>query len=322
MLFFAAPGAQILDLVGPFQVFARANEIAARAPRRARRPLYALEAIAGQRGLLRTSCGLRLEPTRIFDQVRGPADTLLVAGGGAEAIGAESAAVVLWLRRLAPRLRRLGSICTGAFLLARAGLLDGRRATTHWKFCDLLARRHPKVRVERDPIFVRDGNVFTSAGVTAGMDLALALVEDDHGSALALEVARELVLYLRRPGGQSQFSAALSAQAGDRKPFRELGAWVLEHLRDPLTVAALAAQAGMSPRNFSRVFSAEMGASPAKFVELLRLETARRRLQQSAAPLDAVAAECGFRNADALRSAFQRVLHVAPSQYRARFRSA
>ncbi len=322
ILFLASPGAQILDLVGPYQVFARAAEIAARTAPRGTPPLYALEAVSTTAGLLPTSCGLSLRPHRTFREVRGGVDTLLVAGGGDFQQGRESAAVVLWLRRLAPRLRRIGSICTGAFLLARAGLLDGRRSTTHWKFSGLLARRFPAVKVERDPIFVRDGRVYTSAGITAGMDLALALVEEDAGPALALAVARELVLYLRRPGGQAQFSAALAMQASDREPFRDLGAWVLEHLTTPLTVDALAAQAGMSPRNFTRACRRETGVTPAKFVESLRLEAARRRLQQSRASLDEIAAACGFRNADAMRTTFRRALRVSPREYRRRFGAA
>jgi len=320
VLLLAAPHTQILDLVGPFQVFTRASEIAARKNPSAP-PLYLLEVVTTKPGMLLTSCGLRLEAHRTFRQMRGPADTLLVVGGESIEAGEEDGAVVESLRRMAPQLRRIGSICTGAFLLGRAGLLNGRRATTHWKYCDLLKRRCPAVKLEPDPIFVRDGNVYTSAGVTAGMDLALALVEEDSGSRLALEVARELVLYLRRPGGQSQFSTALNLQASDRQPFRELGAWAVEHLRNDLSVDALAARVGMSPRNFARVFRAEMNMTPAKFVENLRLETARRRLQESNATLESIATTCGFRNCDAMRSTFRRVLRVAPGEYRWRFQA-
>lgn len=320
ILLLAAPGSQILDLVGPFQVFTRASEILARTDG-GRPPLYSLEVVTTERGMLLTSCGLRLQGHRTFQQVRGPVDTLLIVGGACVEEGKEDVAVVKWLQHLAKRSRRVGSICTGAFLLARAGLLNGRRATTHWKYCDLLARRYPAVKVEPDPIFVRDGNVYTSAGVTAGMDMALALVEEDAGSKLALEVARELVLYLRRPGGQSQFSAALDLQASDREPFRDLGAWVLEHLCSDLSVNALASRVGMSSRNFARVFRAQMKTTPAKFVESLRLEAARRRLQESSASLESVAATCGFRNCDAMRSTFKRVLRVAPGEYRWRFQA-
>jgi len=320
ILLLAAPGTQILDLVGPYQVFTRASEIAARTNPSAP-SLYLLEVVTTEPGMLLTSCGLRLEAHRTFRHICGAADTLLIVGGASVEAGEEDGAVVESLRRMAPQLRRIGSICTGAFLLARAGLLNGKRATTHWKYCDLLARRYPAVKVEPDPIFVRDGNVCSSAGVTAGMDLALALVEEDAGSKLALEVARELVLYLRRPGGQSQFSAALNLQASDHQPFRDLGAWVLDHLHNDLSVDALAARVGMSPRNFARVFRAEMNTTPAKFVESVRLEAARRRLQESNASLESVATTCGFRNCDAMRSSFKRVLRIAPGEYRWRFQT-
>ena len=205
-------------------------------------------------------------------------------------------------------------------LLARAGLLDGRRATTHWNWCEVLIRRAPRARVDPDPIFVRDKNIYTSAGVTAGMDLALALVEEDHGSRLALQVARNLVLYLRRPGGQSQFSAALSLQLTDRKPLRELEAWVLDNLNKPLTVPVLAQRVAMSPRNFARVFTKELKTTPAKFVERLRVETARRRLEESQNSMESIASECGFGNVNSMRNVFQRALRIAPGQYRRHFR--
>ena len=205
-------------------------------------------------------------------------------------------------------------------LLARAGLLDGRRATTHWNWCQTLIKRAPRARVDPDPIFVRDENVYTSAGVTAGMDLALALVEEDHGSRLALQVARNLVLYLRRPGGQSQFSAALSLQLTDRKPLRELEAWVLDNLQKPLTVPLLAERVAMSPRNFARVFTKEMKTTPAKFVERLRVEAARRRLEESHNSMEMIAGECGFGNINSMRNVFQRTLKIAPGQYRRHFR--
>jgi transcriptional regulator GlxA family with amidase domain len=252
--------------------------------------------------------------------VHGPIDTLLVAGGaGARDASPETVARV---RRLAARADRVASVCTGAYVLAAAGLLDGRRATTHWSWCDDLQRRHPAVTVERDPIFVVDGPVRTSAGVTAGMDLALAMVEEDHGRDLALRVARQLVLFLKRPGGQSQFSAQLKVQAADREPLRALQAWIADHLAEDLSIPALARRAAMSERNFARVFAREVGATPARFVERARIEAARRRLEESSDGLDEIAAQCGFRSAEILRRAFLRVLRVAPSAYRLRFRTA
>jgi transcriptional regulator GlxA family with amidase domain len=222
---------------------------------------------------------------------------------------------------MTPRVRRFGSVCTGAFILAEAGLLDGRRATTHWGSCALLAQRYPRVSVDPNPIFVRDGNVYTSAGVTAGMDLALALVEEDHGHEVALGVARELVLFLRRPGGQSQFSAQLAVQSADRAPLRDLQAWIADNLGGDLSVPALAAHAAMSPRNFARVFTQEVGVTPARFVEQARVEAACRRLEESANGVDAIAAECGFGSTESMRRAFLRRLRVPPSAYRHRFAS-
>jgi transcriptional regulator GlxA family with amidase domain len=263
---------------------------------------------------------LRITAHKTFRELPGSIDTLLVAGGSAIENDEVNAEVIRWLQNIAGRIRRIGSVCTGAMLLARAGLLDGRRATTHWNWCEVLIRRAPRAHVDRDPIFVRDKNIYTSAGVTAGMDLALALVEEDHGSRLALQVARNLVLYLRRPGGQSQFSAALSLQLTDRKPLRELESWVLDNLNKPLTVPVLAQRVAMSPRNFARVFANEMKTTPAKFVERLRVETARRRLEESQNSMESIASECGFGNVNSMRSVFQRALKIAPGQYRRHFR--
>lgn len=322
IVFVAGPGTEILDLVGPLQVFARASETYCRANPGAR-PIYAVEVVSvGSGRSLAANCGLGFTAHKTFRQVSGKIDTLLVAGGDAIEQNEISAEAVRWLKRAAARCRRVGSVCTGAMLLARAGLLDGRRATTHWNWCETLIRHAPRADVDPDPIFVRDENIYTSAGVTAGMDLALALVEEDHGSKLALQVARNLVLYLRRPGGQSQFSAALSLQETDRKPLRELESWVLDNLNKPLTVSALAQRVAMSPRNFARVFTSEMKTTPAKFVERLRVEAARRRLEESPHSMEAIASECGFGNVNSMRNVFQRTLKIPPGQYRRHFRHA
>jgi transcriptional regulator GlxA family with amidase domain len=319
-VFVAAPGVEILDLAGPLQVFARASEMHGRAhPGSA--PIYSVEVvtISSRRSLI-ANCGLRITAHGTFRKVRGKIDTLLVAGGNAIEQNEIKPEAVRWLKRISPRIRRVGSVCTGAMLLARAGLLDGRRATTHWNWCQTLIKRAPHTRVESDPIFVRDENIYTSAGVTAGMDLALALVEEDHGSHLALQVARNLVLYLRRPGGQSQFSAALSLQLTDRKPLRELETWVLDNLQKPLSVPLLAERVAMSPRNFARVFTKEMKTTPARFVERLRVEAARRRLEESQNSVETIAGECGFGSVNLMRNVFQRTLKIAPGQYRRHFR--
>lgn len=319
-MFVSGPKVEILDLVGPLQVFARASDMYTRANPGAP-SIYSVEvvSISSSRSLI-ANCGVRITADRTFREVRGKIDTLLVAGGDAIEQNEINAEAVRWLKRISTRIRRVGSVCTGAMLLARAGLLDGRRATTHWNWCQTLIKRAPRARVERDPIFVRDENVYTSAGVTAGMDLALALVEEDHGSRLALQVARNLVLYLRRPGGQSQFSAALSLQLTDRKPLLELEAWVLDNLQKPLTVPLLAQRLAMSPRNFARVFTKEMKTTPAKFVERLRVEAARRRLEESHNSMEMIADECGFGNVNSMRNVFQRTIKIAPGQYRRHFR--
>ena len=304
----AFPDVQVLDVVGPLEVFAIASRILQLGGRVG--PAYTVEVVATRAGTLTTSSGMGFVAARSLDQVRGGVDTLLVAGGTGTQPAMEDRALVAALRRLALRVRRLGSVCSGAFVLAEAGLLDGRRATTHWQWCDALAARFPRVRVDPDPIFVRDGNVYTSAGVTAGMDLALAL-----------EVARQMVLFLRRPGGQSQFSAALAAQAADREPLRDLQSWIAEDPGRDCSVPALARRVAMSPRNFARVFAREVGTTPGQFVERVRVEAARRRLEESADGVDNIASRCGFGTAETMRRAFLRTLHVPPSAYRSRFRA-
>jgi len=315
------PGVQVLDVTGPLEVFANANRRLDQAgDRRAAR--YALEIAARAAGPVRTTSGIELVATRAFGDVRGALDTLLVAGGDGVADALRDRELVAFVRRRARHARRVASVCTGTFLLAEAGLLDGRRATTHWAACARLAARHPGVRVESDPIFVRDGKYWSSAGVCAGMDLALALVEQDHGRELALTVARHLVLFLKRPGGQSQFSAELAAQATEHDAIRGVQAFAREHLARRLDVRALAKRAAMSPRNFARVFAREVGETPARWIERARVEAARRLLEESAASVDEVAARCGFASTEVLRRAFLRRVRVSPAAYRGRFRSA
>lgn len=246
-------------------------------------------------------------------------DTIMVTGKGLTE--EEDAGVAQWVRRAAPNARRVVSVCAGALLLAQAGLLDGRRATTHWRLLEALQARFPKVRVERGPIYVQDGSIWTSAGVTSGFDLTLAFVEDDHGFPLARDVAQELVMFLRRPGGQSQFSRFLLNQSKQPGPIRELQFWILENLARDLSVEKLANRVAMSPRNFTRVFTRETGTSPAKYVEQARLDAARRRVEQGAEGLEQVARLTGFGTGLNLRRVFERHLHVTPTEYHKRFGS-
>jgi transcriptional regulator GlxA family with amidase domain len=314
---FAYPDLQVLDLSGPFEFFARATRLLREEGRS--HPGYSVAVVGSEAGPLTGSSGFRFLPDATWRDLRGEVDTLLVIGGrGVEAMLADRP-VLSWLRKMSGRVRRLGSVCTGAFLLAEAGLLDGRSATTHWSRAADLARRYPRVNVQEDRIWVRDGSVYTSAGVSAGMDLALALIEEDLGADVALGVARAMVMYLRRPGDQSQYSAPLRLQAAETPSVRELIAWAAEHPANDLSVPALAKRVGKSPRHLTRVFRKELGIAPAEAIEQLRLEAARRALQQSGAGLEEVAARCGFGSAEVLRRAFLRTLHVTPSAYRARF---
>ncbi len=315
--FLAFPDVQLLDVAGPLQVFSTACDLASRrAPPDDTVPYDAVVIAAGAGRLMASSgLGLAAEPLPDADQ---PLDTLVVAGGRGVAAAARDAALVAWIKARAPHCRRVVSVCSGAFLLAEAGLLDGRRATTHWEHCDELRRRHPAIRVEPDPIFVRDGDVWTSAGVTAGIDLALALVEDDLGRCAALAVARQLVVFLKRPGGQSQYSAALSLQSAEGG-FERLHGWMADRLADDLGLAALARQAGMSERSFVRRYPAATGVTPARAVERLRVEAARRLLSESATPVKRIAERCGFGTDETMRRAFLRVLGASPQDYRERF---
>ena len=283
---------QSLDLTGPMEVFHGAERALDR--RVGSTQGYEVVVATLDGAPLRTSSGLAIVPDVALEAIGTPIDTLLVVGGDGVRQALTDPALVAEVQRLAAGSRRVTSVCTGAFLLAEAGLLDGRRATTHWSRCVELAERYPDVLVEPDPIFTRDGNVFTSAGVTAGMDLALALVEDDLGRAVALTIARWLVLFLRRPGNQAQFSAQLSGQMADRDEVRQIQEWIADHPHGDCTVDALARRAAMSPRHLARTFTDQVGVTPARYVEQVRLEIARRRLEESAEPIERIAAACGF----------------------------
>lgn len=323
------PEGQSLDVVGPLEVFATANRFledpARLAGRRGPNPRpYRIEVVAPEAGPVRMQSGLSLVADHAIRDWRwraGEVDTLVVAGGnGTEHVYADES-VRAWIREGAAVVRRVASVCTGTFLLAGAGLLAGRRVTTHWGSCAQLQALHPELEVAPDPIFVKDGRFHTSAGVTSGMDLALALVEEDHGRDLALEVAQTLVLFLKRPGGQSQFSAQLSHRLPEREALRATQAWIHENPAEDLGVERLAERCAMSPRHFARVFVKEVGETPARFVERARVEAARRHLEESSEGIEGIAQACGFGSAETMRRAFLRTLHVAPSAYRSRFRS-
>ncbi len=311
------PGVQSLDFAGPLEVFTGAQRLIEATDRSERG--YEIKLVSHEGKALQSSSGLTVTPHASLASVPTAIDTLIVAGGQGCMEAVADHALLEWIVRVASTARRTASVCTGAFLLAAAGLLDGRRATTHWASAAELAARHPEVEVDPEPIFVRDGPIWTSAGVTAGMDLALALVEEDLDRDAALTIARHLVLFLRRPGNQSQFSATLSAQQPARAGLREVQRHVVEHPASELSVEELAACAHMSPRHFARAFRAETGVTPARYVERVRLEAARRRLEDTAEPIAAVAVSCGFGTTETMRRVFLRALDVGPAEYRRRF---
>jgi len=305
-----------LDLVGPMEVFAIANELAAEHGARARYELRVL-GVTGQ-GRFTAESGLVFAARETL--ARAPAlDTLIIPGGAGLREPAVSAAVVAALQRRATSTRRIASVCTGIYALAASGLIDGRRATTHWRFAREVAARFPRVRLDADAIYVQDGRFFTSAGVTAGVDLALALVEADLGARVALAVARELVVFLKRQGGQSQYSAPLRFQASSTDPIRETGAWIVDHVGEDLAVARLARRAHLSPRQFTRRFTATFGVAPATYVQQVRLDAARDLLLEPGASVAQISDATGFHSADAFSRAFESRFGVRPAAYRARF---
>ncbi len=308
----AFDGVEALDVTGPWEVLHTAGSLGG--------AVTELLCLTTDGCDVRSSSGLLYAADAGID-VPGSIDTLIVAGGLGVREALRDDALIAGIRRLAGGARRTAGVCSGALLLAEAGLLDGRRATTHWARCDELARRYPAVVVEPDPIFIRDGDVITSAGVTAGMDLALALAEEDHGREVALQTARMLVLYARRPGGQSQFSVQLAHQSAALEPLRDLQAWISEHPDEDLSVGALAGRMHLSERQLSRVFRRELGTTPAGYVEQVRVERARTLLEAGTEGVEGVARRCGFASAEVMRRAFQRRLAASPREYRDRFRS-
>jgi transcriptional regulator GlxA family with amidase domain len=304
------PPVDELDLVGPLQVFNSVNRLAGRG-------IYAIEVVTNAESLTVEGEGgvLTFVAKQHFKKVEGVCDSVLLVCG-LKSRSVCDAALSAWLRKMAPQVRRLGAVCVGAFLLAQAGLLNGRTATTHWRFGREMARRFPAVRVQHDPLWVKDGNLYSSAGISAGIDLALAWVEEDCGAGLAHEAARELVLFLRRPGGQPQLSVSLASQASEMMSIRELQIWIAEHLQMKLSIDDLADRMSMSVRNFERVFTREVGTTPSQYVLQMRVEAARGELERTQKGLKQVAAAAGFSNVDVMRRAFVRLLGLTPRRYR------
>lgn len=314
------PDAHILDVVGPLEILTGTKFFLPEGP-----DPYSVTVVAANAGPVSTTSGLSLTAHRSFAEAVEDTDlidTLIVSGGHGTMAALEDAGLMDFVRRAAPRSRRIVSICTGAMILAEAGLLEGKRASTHWWWCPILEQRYPGVTVDRDAIFVRDGSIWTSAGVTAGMDLALALVEMDWGHDIALQVARYNVMYMMRPGGQSQFSAHLVAQRAEDPAINATLEYILANPGDPLTVTALAARAGMSERTFARRFKDETQLTPASYVETARVQSARVALEATSSGVEQIAIQTGFQNAERMRRAFQRHLGVSASDYRDRFRGS
>jgi transcriptional regulator GlxA family with amidase domain len=319
--FLVFPDCQILDVCGPLEAFYFADHWLGRLGKTAE-PGYQSAIIAAVPGPIRTMSGTEIVATHSYSDIPDGLDTLVVAGGTGVDQASRDEALVEWVRSNAPRARRVASICSGAFILAAAGLLHRRRVTTHWLFSDLLAAAYPSIEVDASRLFVRDGNIYTSGGITAGMDLALALVEEDVGPEVMLAVARTMVLFPRRPGGQSQFSAyAPLEEKTNRQDIIQLRTWMMAHPEQDLSVPALADRLGMSPRNFSRLFHCETGETPAQFVEKVRAEGARCKLEQTSLPVETIAKQCGFGDPERMRRTFQRLYDLSPTDYRARFRS-
>jgi transcriptional regulator GlxA family with amidase domain len=307
----------LLDLSGPLQALSTASKRHSGNDA----PLYETIVASASGGLITTSAGLPVMTVSIAALNDRPIDTLIAPGGCKGQEFHAPSALVNWIAQQAPRVRRLCSVCTGAFLLAAAGQLQGKRAATHWEWVDRLRKLHPQVDIDADKIFIKDGAVWTSAGVSAGIDLTLALIEEDYGHQVAIETARQMVMFIKRSGGQSQFSVPLAAQSQEGGRFDDLHTWVAANLHENLTVERLAEQAGMTPRTFARSYASQLGRTPAKMVEAMRLEAACRALEKTALPLKTIASNTGYVEEQNLRRVFQRQLGVSPGQYRSRFSS-
>jgi transcriptional regulator GlxA family with amidase domain len=320
------PNCLLIDAIGPIEVFNFANCVLQLMGKISlSESVYTLSIVAEKCGQVKSSSGICIVADKSYEDLNEGIDTLMVAGATHPAyLEAAIADITMrnWLVGMMPKVRRMVSICTGALILAGTGLLDGRKATTHWGYCGGMANKYANIKVEPDKIFVRDGNTYTSGGVTAGIDLALSLVEEDWGWEVASRVARNMLIFIRRPGGQSQFSSYVFNEAKTRKDFRELQAWIVSNPQADLGVEQLAERMAMSPRNFSRLFCQEIGVTPAKFVEGIRMEAARNMMLQTDLPMESVATQCGFGSAEQMRRTFQRLLKTTPQEHRSYFKAA
>lgn len=316
LVFLVYDDMNLLDLAGPLQAFATANRIAEGGAGVA---LYETIVASSRGGSVTTSAGLSVDTLALASLDGMEIDTLIITGGCKGEEFTTCSDLVAWIARRAATVRRLCSVCTGAFILAEAGQLDGRRVATHWAWAERLQRRHPEIEVDADALFIQDGALWTSAGVTAGIDMSLALIEADFGHQVAIRTARQLVMFIKRPGGQSQFSAPLAAQANSDGNFADLHAWIAAHIDEDLSVTRLAAQTKMSLRTFVRVYTATVGRTPAKAVEAIRMEAACRALASSKLPLKTISAKLGYAEEQNLRRVFHRNFGINPLEYRARF---
>lgn len=314
------PEVEALDIAGPYEVFSFANLSLIRQGL-TRDNVYKIQLLAEQPGPVATLSGMQIVAEGVYGEPTNDFDTLLIPGGAIDK-AVTNQTLIGWIAKMSAKVRRLVSVCTGAFLLAEAGVLNGCKATTHWHYCQQLSKDYPEVEVQPNYIFVRDGHIFTSGGITSGIDLALALLEEDWGRDLALYVARFLVVFLKRPGGQSQFSGYLTSQASHRPDLRELQGWILDNLQQELQVETLAERMAMSPRNFARLFLTETGVTPAKFVEMARIDRARHFLETSEHSVELIAHFSGFNDTERMRRSFLRQLGVNPQNYRQRFSRA
>ena len=320
--FLVIPDATLLDITGPYEVFSQAIECLAAKHKQEADVSYILHTLSiDSKKLIKTHSGLCLHCEGSIRNIDYEIDTLFIPGvpNSIHANYKLDEKVLKWIAKQAKNVRRICSVCNGTFFLAEAGILAGKRATTHWELCNKLSHCYPQIQVENDPIFIKDGNTYTSAGISTGMDLALALIEEDFGKSLAFEVAKQMVLYLKRPGSQSQYSSVLTHQNVDHRPIQEIAGWIPEHLKEVLTVEILAEQVSMSPRNFARVFVRETGITPAKYIDKLRIETACRYLVETQLSLKEVAAACGLGNMDNMRRIFLKYIQITPASYRRNF---